>query len=516
MFARTALPKRWSLSVYIPFLLALTAVIPLLITISSIIIFLRPALTSQISQDMERDAQTRMQLIDTYLAERFNDIKTLSEAASIKSLLTGNQASRGNVTDVLTTTLHRDVTDYISLSLLDPQGNVVMAYPGTPIQHGNAYISPDILQQMPQSGKILTSDVFYDAVANTASIDLYARVVNDNFQFAGVIRASIGLHRLWEPVDSEPLASGSDSYAFVLDQHGVRIAYTNPDHSGFTRPSYLFKSVAPLAADFQLRIKNENLYGNNGSPVTTVADNALANIQSSSQAPLIFSETPAGQNQTFEVARYSSTVLPWTYFLLKPLNTVTGLANQQLLAVILIAGLTLCLVVFVGFQTGRGIALPIMRSVFLLRKNSLSLKTLSEEERVVATEQSWMVEASQVALQSIKYYTNATNIATKRLVTISTELTQRSNQINVAMLNEALRDILEATKYIEQAIKRQDGFNEKLTTALRVTNQSAEQINHGAASADAAATQLEDIVKQLMSIVGERDSQVRESEKNPS
>src|SRR5207245_2019667 len=121
-----------------------------------------------------------------------------------------------------------------------------------------------------------------------------------------------------------------------------------------------------------------------------------------------------------------------------------------------------------------------------------------------------MVEASQVALQSIKYYTNATNIATKRLAAISKELSQKSNQINVVMLNEALRDILEATGYIEQAIKRQDGFNEKLTTALRVTNQSAEQINHGAASADAAATQLEDIVKQLMSIVGERDSQARE------
>ena len=71
--------KRFSLSIYISLLLVAVAIIPLLVTIGGIEVFLRPSLISQISADMERDAQTHVQLIDTYLAERLNDVETLSE-----------------------------------------------------------------------------------------------------------------------------------------------------------------------------------------------------------------------------------------------------------------------------------------------------------------------------------------------------------------------------------------------------------------------------------------------------
>src|SRR5207248_10029630 len=151
--------------------------------------------------------------------------------------------------------LHRDVSDYITLSLLNSQGNTaVLSYPASPGVHGRYLIPPDVLQQIRTSGKVFVSDVFYDSLANNPSVDLYTRVVSTNLQFLGIVRASLSLHRLWQPVDSTPQTEGVDSYAFVLDQHGVRIAYTNPDHSGFSNPNYLYQDVAQLSAKFQKRI----------------------------------------------------------------------------------------------------------------------------------------------------------------------------------------------------------------------------------------------------------------------
>ncbi|MBV9615377.1 MAG: cache domain-containing protein [Ktedonobacteraceae bacterium] len=483
-------------------MLVLTAIIPLLVAISSILIFLRPALISQISADMERDAQTNIQLTDTYLSERLNDIKTLSEAPAVKDTLANAQAHRGPVSDLLFNVLHRDISNYISLSLLNPQGNLVLSYPAAPLAHGKYLIEPEALQQMQQTDEIVFSDVFYDPVANNPSVDLYVRVIDNNFQTLGYVRASLGLHRIWQAVDSEPRTNGSDSYAFVLDQHGVRIAYTNPDQSGFTHPQYLFKAIAPLSADFQQRIKNENLYGNSTTAVSTVDDAKLAAMQSNVQSSLIFQFDPTGQNQTYEVARATSSVIPWTFYLLKPLSTVTGLADQQLFGVLLIVTLMLVAAMIIGLRAGRGITVPIMRSVTSLRKNSLSLKTLSDEEQVVATQQSWMVEASQTAMKSTNYYTNAIHTVTQRLSVICNGLTQRTNDFMDPGLKRALREVAAGVAYIERANEYQESANQKLTTALRVTAQAAEQLANGAKSTDEAAAQLEQVVRQLTAVVG--------------
>jgi hypothetical protein len=497
--------RRFSLSFYISLLLVVIAIVPLLVTVSSIEIFLRPSLVSQISSAMETDAQTHVQLIDTYLAERLNDIKTLSQSDVIKNVLAGDPNSRLLASNALFTTLHRDVADYISLSLLNPQGNTVtLSYPIAPTLHGKYLIQPALLQQISTAQQILISDVFYDSLANNPSIDLYARVVDDNFHLIGIVRASMSLHRLWQPIDSTPQTEGSDSYAFVLDQHNVRIAYTNPDHSGFTHPTILFKSIGTLSEDFQNQIKDENLYGNSTIAVSSTPDKTLLQLQNTTM-PSIFQFRPAGQNQVFQAARYTSAVVPWTYFVLKPLTTVTGLADQQLFGTLLIASIMILLSLVVGIQVSRRIAAPIIRSVVSLRKNSLTLKTLASEEQVVATEQSWMVEASQTAQQSINYYTNAASIAAQRISAISDELAYRSDSFDTQMLYKSLRDMAESAKYIDLAIKHQKSANDKLASALRVTNRATEQLNKGAQSTDTAATELEHIVQQLIAVIGTKE-----------
>ncbi len=495
--------RRFSLSIYIPLLLALTAIIPLLVTVGSIEIFLRPALVSQISGDMERSTQTRIQLVDTYLSERLNDVKTLSEAAAVQSLLNGNVKDPTAAKNILITAQHRDVANYINFSLLDTKSNIILSYPGKPLVHGKYLIVPEALQQLQQSDKVFVSDVFYNLTGNNPSVDLYARVIDDNFRILGYVRASLGLRRVWEPVDSEPQANGIGSYASILDENGVRIAYTNPDLSGFTHSPYLFKAIAGLSQETRQRIQDEDLYGNDSNAVTSQGDNQLSDFQAHSQAGNITQFQPVGQNQVFEVARYGSSVVPWTYVLFKPLNAVTGLADQQLLGIFLTVALVLVLAIAIGLIIGRNLAFPILRSVSLLRKSNIALKTLADEENVVATEQSWMVEASQVALKSVQYYTNATAVAAKRINTLSSDLSQNIQYLDKNKLQQALKEMSEAATYIERAIKHQETMNEKLATSLRVTTQATEQLTRGASSTNDAAAQMEYIVGQLTSVVGE-------------
>ncbi|GHO51008.1 cache domain-containing protein [Ktedonospora formicarum] len=496
--------RRFSLSVYIPLLLALCAIIPLLITIGSIEIFLRPALISQISTDMEKSTQTHMQLVDTYLSERLNDVKTLSETAAIKDQLKNPQADSTNVRNILLSIQHRDIANYISVSLLTSRGNNVISYPAPPSSHGKKYlIVPGAQQALKQSGHVYVSDVFYDLTSNIASVDLYARVVDNNSQILGYVRASLSLRRIWEPVDSEQ-ESGNSSYATILDQNGVRIAYTNPDLSGFTRSPFLFKAIAPLSTEIKNQIQNENLYGQDTNAVTTEADPELASFQNNGKQGDIGQINPAGQQQAYAVTRYTSSVVPWTYVLFRPLNAVTGLADQQLISIFIIVTLVLVAVLGIGVVVGRNLALPILRSVILLRESNVNLKTLADEESVVAAEQTWMVEASQVALKSVQYYTNSTSIAAQRVNQLTRELVRDIPTLNRERLQKVLGEIAEAASYIERSVKHQKTMNDKLETSLRVTTQVTEQLTRGATSTNEAASQMEYIVKQLTSVVGEK------------
>jgi hypothetical protein len=502
--------KRFSLSIYISLLLALTAIVPVLATIGSLQIFLRPSLIQHVNSEMTENAQTQVQLIDAYLAERLNDIKTLSQSVLIKNALkNGDQQSKDLVLPVLFTAQHRDIANYISLSLLDPRGGIILSYPAPPQPHGQYLIQPGILQLIEESGKVLFSDVFYDRVSNTASVDLYSRVIDDNYRILGIVRISLGLHRVWEPIDRELQVDKHGSYAFILDQNGIYIAYSNPDRSGFTLPSHLFKAVAPLSSTLQQRIKEEDLYGNSKRSVITMVDQKLVDTQYSPNTSPLFQMIPAGQSQTFQAVRYSSTVVPWIFFFLKPMNVVTDIADQQLLSTFLIIVLVLILAVAIGVTTGRSIARPILHSVASLRDNSQSLKTLADEESVVATEQSWMVEASQVALASIKYYTNAVSVASQRIQSIGVEIGQSPSLLDEHKVNRTLQEMAAIATYIERAVKHQEAMNEKLGISLRVTTQAAEQLTKGAKSTDDAAAQLEHVVEQLISVVGSETKSVQ-------
>ncbi len=355
--------KRLALSQYISLLLAVAIIVSHLSTVGSIEILLRPALISQVSTSLENDTQKRIQSIDAYMLERLNDIQSLSQSTPVKNLLLGDQGSKNLVFNTLFTAQHRDVANYISWSLLDVHSKVVLSYPSAPQPHGSYLILPDALQQLQHSGQVVISNVFYSSTTGNASVDLYARVLNDNFGLMGFVRASLGLSRVWALVNSETQANGPGSYGFILDQNGIRIAYTDPNPLATTRPTPLFKAVGPLSAQLKQRVKDENLYGNSLSPVGIQVDQTLADTQKRAQPPATFQINPVEQNQTFEAARASSTIVPWTYFILKPLNAVTGIVDQQLLTILVIVTLVLVIALSVGVITAQRIAQPILRSV---------------------------------------------------------------------------------------------------------------------------------------------------------
>ena len=68
-----------SLSLRVSLLLMLAAIVPLLITVTSIELLSRPALVAQANIAMESDVHSRVQLIDTYLNERLLDVETLTQ-----------------------------------------------------------------------------------------------------------------------------------------------------------------------------------------------------------------------------------------------------------------------------------------------------------------------------------------------------------------------------------------------------------------------------------------------------
>ncbi len=490
------------LSMYIPLLLACAVIFPLLITIISSEILSRPALIKQGSAAMEADAQARIQLIDAYFVERLIDIQTVSQFTSVENFLLGYPNSQNEALDELVSAQHRDAANYMNWSLFDAQGRLVLSYPTSPQLHGRYFILPEDFAQMQHASKVLISDVFYDATGNKASVDLYTRVITNNFHVLGYVRASLGLYHIWDIVNNETGESGPGSYAFILDENGVRIAYTNPDTSGLTRPAALFRAVAPLSPTFAQRVANENLYGNSKMPVTALPDSTLAAMQNSSSLSSTFQITPTDQKQSFQAARYRSQVVPWMYVILKPLDQVTSIADQQLQSTILIGIIVLILALLVGLTIARRITRPILRSVTFLLGSSQLLKTFSNQEHVIVKEQSWMVEASRVGLQTVRYYTRANSVAADKLQEICDGLLNSSRYLDPQQVKQAVKELLEAALYIKQATRYQDDTNEKLAAAIRVTTMATDQLTVGAKSAEEAAIQLEGVVDQLRALVG--------------
>src|ERR1700733_1800605 len=79
---------RWSstsIGVTLAFVLAI--IIPFIAILSFTYAYARPALIKASEQSLQNDAQTRVQLIDTYVNERVLDIQTLAQVPSVQTFV---------------------------------------------------------------------------------------------------------------------------------------------------------------------------------------------------------------------------------------------------------------------------------------------------------------------------------------------------------------------------------------------------------------------------------------------
>lgn len=491
--------RRVSLSVRISLWLVVATVLPLLVTLGISEWQARPALIAQGNLSMQSDAKTRVQLIDAYFSERLLDAQTLAQVTTVQLFLSTPPSTSPAYEALATRTTYAliagNIRDkhYTVWSLFDPQGHLRLSYPKQPQPHGQYLIPPEDMQTV-LSGKAFLSAVYYSPSTQKASVDIYAPVVMESpHTLLGFMRATLNLDYIWNIVNDDRGVNGAGSYAFILDENGIRIADGQPLER--------FTSVAPLTPELQQRITQEARYGS-ALPVPLLADSTLASRVQTHASSAIFQMQPAGYSEHFQAVQQAISTMSWTYFVLSPVSTVTAVADRQLLITCGVALAVLILAAASGFVAGRRMTHPILDAVEQLRNSSHALSELAARQQGAASEQTWVVDSSQVGLQSVRYYTDATQIAVRQLSKISAELAQHMYYMDTQAAKEHLGRLVAAAQYIEQATQHQNISNQRLTTALKVATQMTEQLARGATSATDAASQLELVVKQLRYVVG--------------
>ena len=447
---------------------------------------------------METDAQTHAQLIDNYFTQKLLVLKSLDYTPLVQEYLLDPVGDQKNVPTILQNgfAIQRLIDPDVTLvTFFDPRGKLLLSYSLyglKPQPHGKYMIPPEDAQQIAK-GQQFVSNVYYDPLTHQSTVELYTPVYSTTLKrLLGVVRDTLDLDSVGRIVKSEKDVNGAASYAFILDQNGVRIV--DPD------PTTLFTSIAPLNATLQANITAENRYGKN-SALPVQADSNLRSIQSQPKPPVTFQEVPAGKNELFQVTRRPLSSVPWTYFVLTPVNEVIAVANQQLLIIVLIASAIILPVAVIGWIVGYRISSPILRSVKSLVKNNHVLNQLSEREKKASSEQVWIVEASKTGLESQQYYTDASKIAARRLNELGRGLLERRDVDKYTTLN-IVKQMVNIGLYFEKAIAYQEEANKKVAVAVKVTDEVAEQLASGAKSTSEAANELDGIVNQLRQIVG--------------
>jgi hypothetical protein len=491
--------RKISLTVRISVVLVLAVVLPLLITGIGSELILRPTLLSQASTEMGNDAHTHTQAIDALLIAHLQDLQFLGKFLATQKFLTGDKIYRQQALSELTLGYRLD-TNYSMWTLFNTHGKMLLSSPTFPTLRGKYVIPPEIMQQLQGPNKTLISDVYFDPNAHMAFIDMYTSITSSTGKFIGIERSTLKMTAIWTAINNEINAT-ADSFAMILDGHGVRIAFTNPDTTLTTLPPELFTAAAPLTPQFKQQVSNEDLYGT--TSVKELADPTLINQLQNPNGSPTFQFVPALQKESFQAYRSTLQVVPWSYLVLRPVNTITNAANQQDIYLILLTAFVTLLAAIIGLVIGRSIARPILHSVSLLINSSVSLKTLAAREQATAKEQKWIVDSARKGVESMQYYAKASKVAANKLDSIGKELVHNQERIDPLRMRQRLAEIVVTAGYIENAANFQEHSSRDVSTAVRITTQVTEQLLSGATSASDAAAQLEEVIKQLRQVVGE-------------
>src|SRR5260221_1091659 len=217
-------------------------------------------------------------------------------------------------------------------------------------------------------GKQVISAVYYDPQAKTAYVHIYTPIAleqDPQHHVLGFLDGRVNLDYMWGVVGSEKDANGSGSYAFITDENGVRIADTKPDG--------LFHAVMPLNAATLQQIAAERRFGSD-TPVPQDDLPALATSLKSTASEDAF-QAPAvpGSPLQYQYVRERMSTVPWTYFVLSPLSTVTQVADAQVPTSLISAGVGVGVAGPIALLIRRGNTPPVRAASAALAGAAVSL-----------------------------------------------------------------------------------------------------------------------------------------------
>jgi methyl-accepting chemotaxis protein len=489
--------KSFSLSLRISFCLIVAAILPLIITLIISESQTRTTLITQASTVLAKDAETHAQLIDNYLTTEMQMSRSLDYTPLVQQYFadpTQPEIAQQVVQNGLAIN-RSDDPNQILVTFFNAQEKYLLSYSinGTkPQDHGKYLLPPEDLHNLLRSKSLqYISDVYYNPTTHQSTIETYNAIFSRPLnKFLGIVQHTLSLNSIWNVVNSEKGANGTGSYAFILDENGVRIV--DPDSQT------QFTAIAPLSKQVQSTIQNEDRYGTN-STVHVQPDSVLSNAQH--KATSSFTDTPVNKSEQFQITRQPLSAVPWAYFISTPINSIVAVANQQSNIIFLIALFVLIPVAILGWIIGNRISTPILRSLESLVENSQALNQLSARENEAASEQVWIVGASETGIKSIQYYTHATQVAINQLNELGNGILQHPDQDKQTILH-IVSQMMHVSQYFEKAVTYQHKSNTSLATAVKVINEVTAQLASGAKSASEAANELDRVVNQLRHIVG--------------
>ncbi len=500
--------RRFSLSLRLSLLLLLAALVPLVITVTSDDLLARSRLIDQGTQALQTDVQNKADLVNTYLHERRLDAETLANIETTTIFFEDVATGEMNAVDTQRAAIalgagqFRD-KNYASWSYVDTQGQVRLSTDQNEMAPGAVKIPTPELDAI-LHGREYLSPIFYDPATRQGLMHIAVPSATKTGQIIGYIRATLRITHIWDIVANDEGANGSGSGAFILDENGVRIADTNAAER--------FTAVASLSDDVQNEIKTEARYGST-APVPVQPLPQVANALDPAAPNLFQAPAVAGDSTTYQFAKEKLTEVPWTYFVLSPLPTVTSVADTQIKISALIAAIVATIAAIIGLWLGRSTARPVLTSVTELRSTTTSLNTLGAQEESAASEQLWMVDACRSGVEQISYLANATNVAAGHMIQAGRTLEEQWEDLPPEEVMKAAALLVRLSLYIEEASRQQLESTGRLTTALKVTNQVADQLAASAEAAGQYANQLERVVAQLQRLVGARQEPEPEENK---
>jgi hypothetical protein len=506
--------RRLSLSVRLSLLVLFAALLPLAAVVGINDYFARGTLLDQGHRALSTDANAKVTLVETYMRERLLDgaaLASLPTAVAFVSCSAINppppqlacdvlgQQYKDSVTRALAVGMVRD-SNYSQWTIYDPRGHLLDSSSPDAIKDKPTVPQED-LSPVVKQGKQWISAVYYNPDSQHAFVRLYTPIVPDPTKptkgpVLGFLQATLRLDSIWSIVKGEQGANGKGSYAFITDENGVRIADLDPGN--------LFTAVSSIDPTTEQLITTEQRFGTTNPVERVDLPGVAASLNKQDKEDTFEGIATPGSAAEYQFVRIRLTSVPWTYFVLSPVTTVTQVADDQVKLSLISAGVVALLAILLGLLVGRGTTSPVRSSVAELEGAALALKDLASRQENSASEQHWVVDACRTGLESVRYLSNAMDQAAHRIVDASNWFNEYWDRLTEDQALRTVQHLRELAHYIDEGARRQQASSERLDKAIGVTMQVSNQLVSGAAAAARSADQLEQVVSDLQHVVGGR------------